>query len=313
MERSPLEPVESPSEPIPFAPALPRRSRRHAVAARIHPFLLPLTLVTLTIAGAFWEDRLHTLADLLDSGVWLSGLPFALCVIAILGAHEMGHYVACRLHGISATLPFFLPSIPPFGTFGAVIRIRSPIPDRRALFDVAAAGPLAGFLVALPVLIVGILTATPAASVPEGTGQFLLGSSALMWILERIFAPPGTVLEVGSVFIAGWFGLLVTSLNLFPVGQLDGGHAMYSVSRTLHRPTSRLTIVAVIAFVLVDSASRLAVCPYTLWSVVLLVLRDRHPRLLDEAQPLGRTRVGIAIALAAVLVLSLIPWPFPLT
>jgi membrane-associated protease RseP (regulator of RpoE activity) len=183
-------------------------------------------MVTTTAAGAIWAG-----ADPLASGAaFAAGLPFSFALLAILLCHELGHYGMCIRHGVRASLPYFLPAPPfvvPLGTFGAFIRIRSRFPDRRALFDVGAAGPWAGFVVAVVVLIVG-LTLSHAGE-PSSTPALIFGDSLLTSWLTRIVvgADPERVI-VHPVALAGWFGLFVTSLNLLPAGQLDGGHVLYA-------------------------------------------------------------------------------------
>lgn len=298
-----------PPSPRPTGATGPLRSRRW-----LHLLLFICTALTATVAGSLiWEGALAEIAAgsvTFGPGVLLRGLPYAFWLLAILGAHEMGHYLACRYHRIDATLPFFIPGVPPLGTFGALIRIRSAIPDRRALFDVAAAGPIAGFAVALPVLVAGLVQARPSAESP-GAGDMLLGSPLLADLLGR--ALHGTAdLNVRSLYGAGWVGMLVTSMNLFPVGQLDGGHAAYAVARSLHRVLSRLTLVALAALVIWQTWSERAPSVYTVWFVVLLFLRDRHPRLADEEPPLGTGRKIVAVVLAVLFVLSFIPLPIRL-
>src|SRR5262249_46298699 len=156
-------------------------------------------------------------------------LSYSLSLIAILGAHEMGHYVACRLYRIEATLPFFIPGPPAFGTFGAVIRIRSPFTTRRALFDVGVAGPIAGFLVALPVLAYG-LSHSQIVRLEPHPGDIGFPSCLLLELAYRYFfrsLAPGETISLHPVVIAAWVGMLATFLNLIPVGQLDGGHMLY--------------------------------------------------------------------------------------
>ena len=197
---------------------LSRRPRRWLGSKAFHAALFLMT--GLTLAGCWAVLFAGTAPWRLDVGA-----PYAVAVLAVLGAHEMGHWAACRVHGIRATLPYFIPGFP-LGTFGAVIRIREPIPDRKALFDIAAAGPIAGFMVALPILIHGVVTAVPmvplvpGAEAPVGVWHF--GHSLLSRaLIEVVHGQPGDVL-VGPTYVAAWFGLLVTSMNLFPVGQLDG-------------------------------------------------------------------------------------------
>ncbi len=271
------------------------------------------TFLTLAFAGGlFWEavePDAQSLAELLSPGVLWSfvtgGLRYAVWVFLILGVHEMGHYLACRYYGIPATLPFFIPGIPPVGSFGAVIRIRGPIPHRRALFDIAAAGPIAGFLVALPTLIVGVMQAEPFVPDPGGdsSGTLLLGEPVALALASRLLSVEAD-LTVNSLIGAGWVGLLVTSLNLFPVGQLDGGHAAYALSRQLHRRLTRITLVLLLGVVLLQVVMYSQFPPYLIWFAILLWMRDRHPLLLDESTPLGPGRKIVALALVVIFALS---------
>lgn len=236
-----------------------------------------------------------------------AGLPYALSLIAILGAHEMGHYIACRRHGIDATLPYFIPGPPIAGTFGAVIRIRGPIPNRNALFDVAAAGPIAGFVVALPLLVWGVYRAVPVPEPPQ-SGALLLGDPLVAVLLARL-VHGGADLAVGPIYGAAWTGILVTSLNLFPSGQLDGGHAVYALSVRAHRIASRLTPWILAGLVAVESVRYRAPSGYIAWLIVLFILRDRHPALLDEGAPLGRGRRALGLLLALIFAACFIPLP----
>lgn len=266
------------------------------------------------MAGAwFWSSTgpaVTSLWELISPAVLLHGLPYAFLVILILGAHEMGHYVACRYYGVRATLPFFIPGIPiPIGTFGAVIRIRSPIPSRKALFDIAAAGPIAGFAIALPVLAIGVALAHPVpALVNPPPGTWLINPPLISWLLERAFHSDAN-LQVGSIYGAAWVGMLVTSLNLLPVGQLDGGHAVFAVSPRLHRIISWVAIAAFALFVAGQAIVVHRLSGYALWLVILLFLRGRHPRLVDENTTLDPRRRAVGLALALMLVLTFIPVP----
>ncbi len=238
---------------------------------------------------------------------FLPAVPYALTVLSILGAHEMGHYLACRHYRIPATLPFFLPGLF-FGTFGAIIRIRGAIPDRRALFDIAAAGPLAGFVVALPVLVHASLGAVPiqGAVSPDSLG---LGDSLLTWGLMNLFHGTTSV-QVGSLYVAAWFGILITGLNLFPVGQLDGGHIVYALSRRVHRVLSLATVVLLLAVVLGTLILERRPSVYTVWCGILLWMRSKHPRLIYEPLPLGRTRMILAGMMLLIFLLCFLPSPF---
>src|SRR5258706_5827087 len=195
------------------------------------------------------------------------------------------------------------------GTLGAVIRIRGTIPSRKALFDIAAAGPIAGFLVALPLLIHGVAHAT-VLPVTKGLHGLALGPPLSSWFFEHLFhgnAP----LQVGSIYGAAWVGMLVTSMNLFPVGQLDGGHALFAIFPSAHRIVSWATIGVLAVLVVVQSVVLRTPSAYSLWLVILLLLRDRHPRLIDETERLGPGRLAVAVALAVIFLLSFMPAPLP--
>ncbi|MGH9908345.1 MAG: site-2 protease family protein [Pyrinomonadaceae bacterium] len=240
------------------------------------------------------------------------GLVFSLALLTILTAHEMGHYVACRRYGVSATLPFFIPAPPLFlaGTFGAFIKIKSPIPSRRALFDIGLAGPLAGFVVAVPVAIMGILTMQPA--VPARGYGIIFHDPLLLRVLARLLGVPlDPYSPTNSYYLAAWIGLLVTSLNLMPVGQLDGGHGTFAVfGQGAHRLIGRvafvtMAVLAVLGFFWHGSPSGF------LYTVLLAVmLRVRHPQP-EKIEPLGVGRILVGIV--TLIVFALCFWPFPIT
>ena len=190
----------------------------------LHVLLFLITLLTTTAAGA-----LHAGADPLeDPWALLSGLPFSVTLMSILLVHEMGHYLVSRHHGVQASLPYFIPAPSFIGTFGAFIRMKSPPPDRKSLFDVAAAGPLAGLALAVPAVIVGLHLSTMTAS-ETPSGGLTLGSSLLLSFLSKAtlgLLPEEVNIALHPIGFAGWIGLLVTALNLLPVGQLEGGHVI---------------------------------------------------------------------------------------
>jgi len=283
--------------------------------AWVHALLAVATFATLALAGGtYWlsfDDVWSGLTEAERVGHAISsGLLYAIWVFTILGAHEMGHYLACRYYRVPATLPYFLPFIPPIGSLGAVIRIRGAIPHRRALFDIAAAGPIAGFLVTVPVTVIGFLQARPFVS-PSGGDvgvAWKLGEPVLMWLAQRLATVPGE-LAVNPWIGAGWVGLLVTSLNLFPVGQLDGGHAAYAISRRTHRVLSWATIVAMVGVLLAQVIVYGQFPFYVVWFAILVWMRDRHPRLIDESTPLGPGRMLVFLVLVLIFALSFILLP----
>ena len=242
-------------------------------------------------------------------------------LMSILMAHEMGHYLACRIYGVHSTLPFFIPApwapIGPglawmplsfIGTFGAVIRIKAPFPNRKVLFDVGIAGPLAGFLVACAVMVLGVREAT-FAPIGDGSDRELFGAPLIFQLITQALhpvAPPGTVLVIGPLGLAAWFGFLVTALNLMPVGQLDGGHVAYAILRRRSLPLSR--------FVQVMGLVLLWYSPLWLaWMVVMLVIGKRHPPTLADHRPVGRVRVVIGIIGLVVFALCFTPKPLLLS
>jgi len=243
----------------------------------------------------------------------VEGLKFAAALLSILLAHESGHYVACRLYGVDATLPYFVPMPPPFmaGTLGAFIKIKSPIPSRRALFDIGVAGPLAGFLVIIPVACAALLTGAPAPPAPEGAAVFIFNDPLLLRLLAR---PLGVKDLAGMApnpfYFAAWIGLLVTSLNLLPVGQLDGGHAVYSVlGRRVHRHAGRVAFLSMLALAPLGWLWH-GVPSGALYVVLLFImLRMPHPQPLDEGDRLGRARDLVALLTLLVFALSFLPLP----
>jgi membrane-associated protease RseP (regulator of RpoE activity) len=244
------------------------------------------------------------------------GLKFAAALLSILLAHESGHYVACRLYGVDATLPFFIPMPPPFlaGTLGAFIKIKSPIPSRRALFDIGVAGPLAGFLMLVPIAAVGLLTAAPSPPLPTDGSAIIFNDPLLTRLLARVLgAPDPSGIQINPFYFAAWVGLLVTSLNLMPVGQLDGGHATYAVfGRRLHRQVGRAAFVLVLALAPLGLVLHGAPSGFLYAVLLFVMLRLRHPEALDESDSLGTARTLVAAATLVVFVLSFTAFPIAL-
>jgi len=305
----------------------PRVSELSRSRVLLHISLFILTAITTTLTGAAWAVAENVpeassiigafLAPVVEAinetatgnyNPLLQGIIFSFTLLLILGAHEFGHYFACRYYGIRATLPFFIPAPPVItilGTFGAVIKIKEPIRSRRALFDIGIAGPLAGFAFALPASIIGIWIAE-ATTATSGGGEF---KDPLLFqiIVHSLGAPP--VWHWNPVYWAAWGTLLVTALNLFPVGQLDGGHVLYAVlGQRAHKWVSRIVCIA--TAVLSITAFRLGRPPvYLLWTLVLLfLLRVGHPPVIEE-EPLGKVRIVLAIIALLVFILCFMPFP----
>ena len=282
----------------------PRRERGPA----LHILLLALTIVTTTWAGA-----LHQGVNLLqEPGRFTTGLPYALALMTILGAHEMGHYVMARRHGMRVTLPYFIPVPFALGTFGAFIRLLSPSPSRRALFDVGVAGPLAGLAFAIPALLIGLPLSTTVSTDVSGPGLHLgtdAGSSILFSALASIAIPEsmaaGHVIVLHPLAFAGWLGLLVTALNLIPVGQLDGGHiadAMFG-----QRSGATIGTVAMVTLVLLG---------LFVWSgllywafIAFFIAGGKGLPPLNDVSALDVRRQAVGIFSFALLVAILLPVP----
>ncbi|HEX8457467.1 MAG TPA: site-2 protease family protein [Pyrinomonadaceae bacterium] len=249
------------------------------------------------------------------------GATFAASLLSILLAHEAGHYVACRRYGVAATLPFFIPAPPLFlaGTFGAFIKIKSPIPTRRALFDIGVAGPLAGFVVIIPVALFAILTAQPAPPPPESaTGAAATFITFNDPLLLRLFARPLGVdltnVAPNPFYFAAWIGLLVTSLNLLPVGQLDGGHAVFAVfGRRAHAWIGRLGFVSMALLAVLGWYWHNSPGGFLYAILLFVMLRVPHPQATDALAPLGRARTVVALITFTVFLLSFVLFPITIS
>ena len=239
------------------------------------------------------------------------GILYSLSIISILLAHEMGHYLMCRKYGIGATLPFFIPfpipQLNPFGTLGAVIKMRGRIPNRRALFDIGAAGPLAGLVITIPVLIIGLQKSTfvPLTDIPQGS--LFLGESLLFSQLAKLIlgaTPAGYDTLLHPMAFAGWAGLFVTALNLLPIGQLDGGHILYSLFGYRSQQIYKFTMGAFIVICAVWYPG------WLLFIILLLWFGYRHPAPDNDFIPLDPKRKLIGYFTFIVFLISFIPVPF---
>jgi len=239
-----------------------------------------------------------------------SGLVYAVPLMLILGCHEGGHYIMCRIYGVKSTPPNFIPApFGPFGTFGAVIMMKDNLPSRRALFDIGIAGPLAGFAVALPCVIVGLYLSELVPPQEVGEQYMQLGEPLLFKIVSHAMYGEinGKELMLHPVGYAGWIGLLVTALNLFPAGQLDGGHIAYAV----FGPRVSWFFWPLIAG-LVGMSLYFWSFAYLLFLVLLVILARHHPPPSDDVTPLDLYRKGLAVVPLIVLVLCFTPVPIRL-
>ena len=234
-------------------------------------------------------------------------LAYAAAILGFLTAHEMGHYLFCRLHGLEATLPYYLPNPIIFGTFGAVIRIKSPIRNKRQLFDIGAAGPLSGFAVAVPVYLLGLAT---SIRLPPGTeiGGGIFFGEPLVQKLLSLFIFPGIgeheIVVVSPLALVGGFGCLVTAINLLPVSQRDGGHVLYAVFGRKHEYVSLVVVIGMIAVALVT-----AYYGWLLWALLVTLLGLRHPAPANESVKLDFKRRVLAAVVLLVFIGSFTPVP----
>lgn len=297
--------------------------------------LLFVTFFTTTTLGAGWylatrTDVTYEPADVVGGMPWMGpgtirqvwsdpglrsvGLAFSLPTLLILLCHELGHYLTCRRYRIPATWPHFIPAPIALGTFGAFIRIRAPIRSKRQLFDVGVAGPIAGFVALLPFLAYGISRSIPVAveaAAPMTTNWVLYvpGRSVLFRIVERLChgpLPENAVLDLHPFALAAWIGILVTSLNLLPLGQLDGGHILYAVAGRAQRR------LALPLWALLVAAGYFLWPGWFVWSFLVLLMRLGHPPVRDEAVALDPARKLVAAFALLMLVLCFMPVPVDL-
>jgi len=276
-----------------------------------HLLLFVLTLLSTTAVGSrlavnfdhnrptYIDDLWAAITAVTDPFSLVAGLPFSVTLLTILLAHEMGHYLTCRYYGIEASLPYFLPAPTLIGTFGAFIRIRSAIPTKKELFDVGIAGPLAGFAFVIPALAVGLAYSKiiPGIAIQ---GDFVFGTPGIMRILESWIMPgvDSADILVHPIARAAWAGVLATALNLMPIGQLDGGHILYSFVGEYHKLLTRLFVFALLPLgYFTDSFS------WIFWAALIFFFGMKHPRLYDRT-PLGRGRIQLAILALIILVVS---------
>jgi membrane-associated protease RseP (regulator of RpoE activity) len=279
--------------------------------------LFALTLLTTTMAGAYMAGVDHPL--LRPAGL-LQGLTFSVPLMAILLLHELGHYVTARRNNVSVSLPYFipapLPSIFIIGTFGAFIRMKSPPRSRRIMFDVGAAGPWAGMLLAVPAVIIG-LHYSEILPLDRGAGGLELGNSLLFLGLSRWILgvdPNAVTINLHPIAFAGWIGLFVTTLNLLPVGQLDGGHVIYALFGRSHRAISRLFVLCCVLMVVVPWMLGWSYWTgWLLWAVLLVFLGLGHPAALDTETPLDTRRQVAAWLTIVLFVITFSPVPISLS
>jgi len=314
LRRPLIEPLPAPGEP-------PARHVRERPRFLLALFLFSLTLLsTITLSPVMYmvsRTDVTTFLPLwltphLVRAVWSDpallriGLSFSFAAMTILFCHEMGHYLACRRYGIACTPPYFLPVPLNFGTFGAFIKIKEPIRTKRELFDVGVAGPLAGFVALIPFLLYGVAHSQIVPLPPPGPGLVLApGHSLAMLLAVRLFHGPlheGMYINLHPMALGAWLGLLATSLNLLPLGQLDGGHILYAATGRLQR---RLALPLWLGLGLLGWFWQ----GWLVWTLIVLVIGLYHPPVWDEREPLDPRRRMIAVLALVIFVLSFMPIP----
>ncbi|MBN2432108.1 MAG: site-2 protease family protein [Acidobacteria bacterium] len=294
-----------------------QREKKNIIRAGV---LLLITLFTATLAGFFWdiEFRYATTGILIaETDIWqhpqllLRGLPYAGGILFILLSHEMGHFLVCRYYRLHSTPPFPIPfpagpAILSFGTLGAVIKIKQPFRNRRQLFDVGIGGPLAGMVAAIPVYLAGFYLSAPSVVEPRGL-VLVFGDNLLTYLGIQAFFSDGVASHAIALHPLGWaafFGFVATSLNLLPIGQLDGGHIVYA----LFGPRGH-RVVSFVFFIVLTLNSIIFFPSYLLFALILIVLRLRHPPTLFDDLPVSRSRRILAVVALIIFLCTFIPDP----
>jgi len=274
-------------------------------------WIINLLLFLATILSTLWLGAAYELQRAVAWNEYWQGWPFSLSIMLILGAHELGHYFAARYHKVPVTLPYFIPlpgGLSPFGTLGAFIQLKAPVKNKRALLDVGAAGPLAGMVFAIPILLLGLAT-SPVHALPTGgylaEGNSILYLAAKLLVFGKILPGGGEDVLLNQVAWAGWVGLLVTGLNLIPVGQLDGGHVAYVLFGKRARQLYWPVLAALLGLVLITGATM-----WILWIGLLFFLGRVYAEPLDDVTPLDGRRRAIAICTLILFFLVFMPVPF---
>ena len=324
--------LETPQYPQVFTVTRPARRRPYW----LHILLLLLTFATTLVVGAQlafnynhrlpsfefgtgWMPLFHPVWIWHNPSLLLTGVPFSVTLMCILMAHEMGHFILCERYGVYATLPFFIPAPTLIGTMGAFIRIKSPIRSRQALFDIGIAGPIAGFVAAIPFVFIGLLLSRPVGF--SRTSGYEIGFP-LVFHLAYWFIKPLTHgvslsrLSLHPIAIAAWIGMFATALNLIPGGQLDGGHIVYAVAPHVHKKVTRLSVVVLSLLGIIGLAQLAAPNGHSwawpgwlLWAAILAASGWRHPAV-PLWPGLGRTRRWLVIVALLLLMLTFLPTPF---
>lgn len=268
----------------------------------LHIILFISTFLTTLTAGALQKGvNIFREPDRI-----IEGLPFAGTLMAILLCHELAHYIASKKHHTNATLPYFIPAPSIIGTFGAFIKMKSPIITRRALIDIGASGPISGFIVSVAACIVG-LSMSEVVSLQQTDGALRLGDSILFSFLSKVVigvSPDNNDIFLHPVAFAGWIGLFVTSLNLIPIGQLDGGHIAFAILGERHR------YLSVVLVIILGILGIFYWEGWALWAVLMLILGIKHPPVIYWEVPLNSKRRFIGLLSLIIFIITFIPAPF---
>ena len=280
-----------------------RRPRMRFARRQVNLLLLLLTIPSIVFFGGAWNWSSYSGEPILSAAsIGYGSLFFSLPLLTILGSHEMGHYLVAKRYKVQASLPFFLPSLPPLGTLGAFISLRDPIPNRRALLDIGVSGPLVGFAIAIPVTLAGLALSTASPSLPPSVAGEQIQASLLFNFLSLFFPLPDSFVMHPLAF-AGWVGLFVTAINLLPAGQLDGGH----VARALFGRNQFYLSWAAILLLFTMSYFYIG---WIFFAFLILMLGARHPPPLNDLTRLDPLRKLVGVAAVAILFLTFVPVPF---
>jgi membrane-associated protease RseP (regulator of RpoE activity) len=270
----------------------------------LHIVLFVLTLLSTLAAGALQRG-----ADFISEPSRLAeGIPFSFTLMAILLSHELSHYFASQYHRTRATLPYFIPAPTFFGTFGAFIKMKSPIMSRKALIDIGASGPIVGFLFSVVACAVGLSLSEFVVPAAYESEVLTLGNSALFAVLSDVFMgtpPEGHDILLHPIAFAGWIGLFITFLNLLPIGQLDGGHVAFALLGQRHSTLS-MVLVVVLAVVGINLWFGWAI-----WAALMVALGLRHPPIMNWEVPLDPRRRFVGWLSLFIFAITFIPQPFP--
>lgn len=288
-----------------------RRPPQRYRSVRVNLIMLLITIATTVVFGGAYNWSTYSGAPWLSAeSIVNGGFFFTVPLLAILGCHEMAHYVVAKRHGVRASLPFFIPSVPPLGTFGAFISMRDPLPNRRALLDIGASGPLVGFAIAIPVTVAGLfLTSLNPHQLAASSGTLEIPQPSLLFGFLSLFFPIPSNGALHPLAFAGWVGLFVTAINLLPASQLDGGHIARALlgSRQYYASLASFFFLLALSFVPIQGTSYLG---WLIFALFIFFIGLRHPPPLNDLGSLGARRTVVGLVAIAVLAATFVPVPF---